>query len=138
MQACVSQLHSLTRFEAAYISTPLQHTALDDLFASLPSLQAVRLHLCTAEEPYSHEDSDATSDSDSLWREKEPYTRTRPDDFPLSLLRCCHTSPTSNAVSTAVAICCTSYLTVHMLTVESNECKRSKWLPFLLPAGAHA
>lgn len=89
VQACVSQLHSLTRFEAAYIGTPLKQTTLNDLFASLPSLQAVRLHFCTAEEPDSDEEADWDSENDnSSLRWEEPHRRTQPDDFPLSLLRC--------------------------------------------------
>lgn len=83
MQAAVSELRSLTRLEAAYIRTPLKTTALDDLLASLPALQAVSLYFCDIDV---WDTSDADSDTPWVW--DIPHKRTQPDDFPQSLLRC--------------------------------------------------
>ena len=48
LQACISQMRSLTRLEASYIGTPLEPPTLDDLLGSLPTLQHLCLHFAAA------------------------------------------------------------------------------------------
>ena len=61
---------------------PRNSTALNDLFASLPALQAACLYFCDPEDwTYADEGSNAAL----VW--EAPHKRTQPDDFPVTLLR---------------------------------------------------
>jgi hypothetical protein len=72
LQACISQMRSLTRLEVSYIGTPLETPTLDDLVGSLPTLQHLCLHFSAA--------GSSVPDLDI-------FQRVRPVDFPDSLLR---------------------------------------------------
>ena len=81
MQACISQIQSLTRLEVSYIGTPFGPSTLDDLLGGLPTLQHVCLHF-------------ATIDCKSIQRMGMDSNRAerdwelQPVDFPQGLLRC--------------------------------------------------
>jgi hypothetical protein len=88
MQACVSQLRSLTRLEVECVSAPLDRLQLQDLFASLPALQDVCLVFSPMGDP---DDSDSDSNAEGPSMGDPPVFLAHfhvPDGFPLSLTMC--------------------------------------------------
>lgn len=118
MQADVSRLHTLTRLEAGFISTPLQRPFLDDLFAGLPALRDVQLRFKTFDDEEPDEDDDDGGGSDAevdieahhaprcITSPQEISRTLFPDDLPQSLLRWVLPAPSVERASQPVIHVC--------------------------------
>jgi hypothetical protein len=82
VQACISALARLTHLRAAYVGTPLDLPALDDLLASLPPLHCLDFTFCTNRHAPG---TDITSNAEGLGN--QPESLERQDGFLHSLLR---------------------------------------------------